>query len=128
MAHTYHASNGRFCPPDTAKTVIKDGERFKVVRQHRRLKPSKRAVTERSPRWIPLHDVIASLGIVERSQRTHITDPQSCKYCDAPATKGLIWADGRAYIPVCKDHLERAHKRVTAMGDKAVGTRPIPVS
>lgn len=38
MAKTHHAANGQFCAPDYAKVVIKNGERFKVVRQHRRVK------------------------------------------------------------------------------------------
>lgn len=36
---TYHTKSGKFCPKDQAATVSKDGERFKVVRQHRRMKP-----------------------------------------------------------------------------------------
>jgi len=68
MAKTYHSMNGRFCPPDAAKTVIKDGERFKVVRQHRRLKSKKEALERpaKSSRWIALPEVIAMLGVVER--------------------------------------------------------------
>jgi hypothetical protein len=28
----------------------------------------------------------------------------SCKFCSDPATKALIWADGRAFVPVCGFH------------------------
>ena len=31
-----------------------------------------------------------------------------CKYCDKPATLKIIWADGRAFIPVCDKHKEKA--------------------
>jgi len=127
MPKTYHSTNGRFCPPDAAKTVIKDGERFKVVRQHRRLKPKKEALERPSgsDRWIPLPEVIAAFGVVERSDRPRISRPQKCKYCDSPANKAMVWADGRAYVPVCGDeHLAKARKQV---GEHGVATQPIPV-
>jgi hypothetical protein len=34
--------------------------------------------------------------------------PHKCKYCDVPATLAIIWADGRAFIPVCDNHKEKA--------------------
>ena len=43
MAQTFHNKSGKFCPKDQAATVTKDGERFKVVRQHRRMKPETKA-------------------------------------------------------------------------------------
>lgn len=40
-----------------------------------------------------------------------------CKYCDAKATMGLIWADGRAIVPVCGDeHLAKARRDVGEQG------------
>ena len=35
---------------------------------------------------------------------------QKCKYCKEQATKEVIWADGRAYVPVCDKHEEKAIK------------------
>jgi len=105
--------------------VVKDGERFKVVRQHRRMKMKKPA-SEHAPsdRWLPMAEVLAALGLAERKQS--VSRPQKCKFCDEPATKALIWADGRAYVPVCgDDHLAKAREKV---GEKGVGVRPIPVS
>lgn len=48
-ATTYHGGKGKFCAKDSAKIVTKDGERYKVVRQHRRMKSGKvpREVAER---------------------------------------------------------------------------------
>ena len=40
-----------------------------------------------------------------------------CKYCKDDATKGVIWADGRARIPVCDDHLQRAKDKVADNND-----------
>jgi hypothetical protein len=55
-----------------------------------------------------------------------MSSPQKCKYCDSPATKALLWAEGRAYVPVCGDeHLAKARKSV---GEKGDGVRPIPVA
>lgn len=59
-----------------------------------------------------------------RSERPRISRPQKCKYCDGPATKALIWAEGRAYVPVCGDkHLAKARKKV---GENGVAVRSIP--
>lgn len=67
MATTYHGKNGKFCKADSAKTVVKGGERFKVVRQHRRVCPKPRPATERKDlpdaRWVPISEVLAALGV-----------------------------------------------------------------
>lgn len=40
MAHTtFHGKKGRFSSASSAHTVTKNGERYKVVRQHRKMKP-----------------------------------------------------------------------------------------
>lgn len=31
----------------------------------------------------------------------------TCKFCKEPATKGVIWAEGRAIVPCCDKHLEK---------------------
>ena len=66
---------------------------------------------------------------------------QKCKYCDAQATKRIIHAEGRAYIPTCDEHLKKgkqAAARVTPSGTpdpsnidrvddiKAIDTDPDP--
>jgi len=37
-----------------------------------------------------------------------LMEDKSCKFCKKPATKKTIWADGRAYIPTCDDHVDKA--------------------
>jgi hypothetical protein len=32
----------------------------------------------------------------------------TCKFCKEPATKGVLWAEGRAIVPCCDKHLEKA--------------------
>jgi hypothetical protein len=63
MAKTYHSHDGRFCPPHAAKTVVKDGEHYKVVRQHRRIKrvAEMTAALTGGERWRALSDVISAL-------------------------------------------------------------------
>ena len=66
---------------------------------------------------------------------------QKCKYCDAQATKRIIHAEGRAYIPTCDEHLKKGKQeaaRVTPSGTpdpsnidrvddiKAIDTDPDP--
>lgn len=43
---THHGTAGKFCSPGSAVTVTKDGERYKIVRQHRRMKPKTAATLE----------------------------------------------------------------------------------
>lgn len=38
---THHNEKGKFCSAGVAVTVTKNGERYKVVRQHRKMKPAK---------------------------------------------------------------------------------------
>jgi 8-oxo-dGTP pyrophosphatase MutT (NUDIX family) len=38
---------------------------------------------------------------------------QKCKYGDEPATKRVVWADGRAYVPVCDKHLATAKRKLS---------------
>jgi hypothetical protein len=53
------------------------------------------------------------------------TDPQYCEYCDQVATRSLIWADGRAFIPTCNQHEERGRKQIHAEGSSVVDVRQI---
>lgn len=46
MAQTFHGKNGKFCRSDSANTVVKDGERYKVVRQHRKIKQRPKSSAE----------------------------------------------------------------------------------
>jgi len=56
-----------------------------------------------------------------------IKQPQKCKYCDSDATKAYVWADGRAYIPVCDSHEKTAKRRIEKTNrDKVSAIRPIP--
>lgn len=69
---TYHAKTGKFCNADAAHTVVKGGERYKVVRQHRRVNIPKPvidpAVEQELPssKWIPLAEVLAKYGVQRR--------------------------------------------------------------
>jgi len=56
-----------------------------------------------------------------------IDKPQKCEYCKEPATKGYLWAEGRAYIPVCEDHREKVKKQIEVTNkDEISGIRDIP--
>lgn len=46
--------------------------------------------------------------------------PQKCKFCDSAATKSLIWADGRAYIPCCDEHEDKARSKIEDDNDDSV--------
>lgn len=47
------------------------------------------------------------------SENISKTKTQKCKYCDKQATKEVIWADYRAYIPVCDNCKDKAIKVIT---------------
>lgn len=38
--------------------------------------------------------------------------PRKCKYCDEPCTKGVLWCEGRARVPVCNAHVTTAIKAI----------------
>lgn len=44
---TYHSKNGRFSSAASAYSMSKEGDRYKVVRQHRRIGPSKKGKSKR---------------------------------------------------------------------------------
>ena len=44
-------------------------------------------------------------------------DQQKCKYCESAAIKSLIWADGRAYVPVCAGHEQVCRNMLKKKGD-----------
>lgn len=53
------------------------------------------------------------------------TKAQKCKYCDQPAAVSLIWADGRAYIPVCKAHERKARNQVASQSDSVCDVKNV---
>ena len=83
---SYHGKDGKFSSATSAHTVSKGGERFKVVRQHRRIGPSKKAKSARQtaedavrratiarqkaalvgaltgPGWVNLHEAMEKAG------------------------------------------------------------------
>ena len=46
--------------------------------------------------------------------------PQKCHFCDAKATKSMIWAEGRAYIPCCDKHEKEARSKIEDDNDDEV--------
>ncbi|MCK4816412.1 hypothetical protein KA005_11650, partial [bacterium] len=53
--------------------------------------------------------------------------PHKCKYCDKPATLAIIWAEGRAFIPVCDNHKEKAiHQIEKINNDEVEEILPLP--
>lgn len=51
----------------------------------------------------------------------------SCKFCQAKAAHSVIWADGRAKILACRNHLQKAKDSVAAQNDKVVSVRSASV-
>jgi peptidoglycan hydrolase-like protein with peptidoglycan-binding domain len=50
---------------------------------------------------------------------------QKCKYCEEPASKRVIWAEGRAYIPVCAGHESKAREQIKKNNDEVTEVRAI---
>lgn len=53
------------------------------------------------------------------------TKAQKCKYCDEPAERSLIWADGRAYIPCCKAHETQARNQIRSQNDSVCDVKRV---
>lgn len=67
--------------------------------------------------WLVLVDSIRGDSSMEKKLRKKTgrrsTKPQKCEYCDSAATKSLIWANGKGYVPVCEKHIARGKKEVS---------------
>ena len=50
----------------------------------------------------------ATYGVSLILEKGSLDTVQNCRYGDHVATKAVIWCEGRAYLPVCDDHVERA--------------------
>jgi len=48
----------------------------------------------------------------------------TCKYCDASATKDVVWDDGRASVPCCDTHVARAIAYLKQKGSGYDSIRP----
>lgn len=44
----------------------------------------------------------------ESKEEKKLPKTQKCKYCTNEATKAVMWAEMRAYVPVCADHVTKA--------------------
>lgn len=70
MRVTYHSSLGKFCAPDSAKLVVKGGQKFKVVRQHRRIGERDERTRRRAAllasmpkrKWVSISEVVGKTG------------------------------------------------------------------
>lgn len=51
--------------------------------------------------------------------------PGKCKFCDDPATKGLVWADGRSVIKVCGSHEAMARRIIKQQDDEVTEVRAV---
>ncbi|TET67577.1 MAG: hypothetical protein E3J56_12710 [Candidatus Aminicenantes bacterium] len=69
--------------------------------------------------WVPTDYTFSDKGTFER--------PHKCKYCDIFGIWAVIWAEGRAFIPVCEEHKEKAiHKIEVENKDKVEKIIPLP--
>jgi hypothetical protein len=66
-------------------------------------------------------------GLKEKLSEVKRKYPSACKYCSKPPAKGVLWADGRAIIYVCDDHLEKARHQVEVTNhDSVAAIRRVP--
>ncbi len=56
----------------------------------------------------------------EESKLRPTERPQKCSFCTEGATKSLLWAEGRAYIPVCDKHEQKARGIIVDKNDDEV--------
>lgn len=47
-------------------------------------------------------------------------EPQRCHFCPKRASHSLLWAEGMAYVPVCKAHEGAARTRLREKGESVV--------
>jgi hypothetical protein len=47
--------------------------------------------------------------------------PQKCAFCDNPAVKSFLYANGREHVPACANHFQEAKDQIRDEGDSVVG-------
>ena len=70
--HTYHDKHGKFTSKKAAATVTKDGERFKVVRQYRRIKGGRGEKVTKHQRKMKSHEKVVEAIELARARVAHI--------------------------------------------------------
>lgn len=51
---------------------------------------------------------VADLGVILEGKGTRPSAPGVCKFCDQPATKSFLWAEGMAQVKACDAHHAKA--------------------
>ena len=75
-------------------------------------------------------DALYGLKEPERASKTEACqyDPQKCMYCDAGASRALVYAGGRGYIPCCRAHVNKGSMRIwRTLKEKIHARRRIPL-
>lgn len=126
---SHHDKKGRFTSPDRAHTVSKEGERYKVVRQLRRMKPKKRPARERAteaimrerrqlqrfaligalsgPGWVNLHE---AFGDLEEAKEKPLSDREKKELPKANSFLMDWEADGGTIPPKLDRYMNAGHK------------------
>lgn len=60
-------------------------------------------------------DRLASILDLSVEESIRAKNPK-CKFCDSPATKALLWAEGRAYVPCCDQHEKTGRDKLAENG------------
>lgn len=63
---------------------------------------------------------------IKARRKRGLPKTQKCNWCADQATKRVIWAEGRAYIPSCEGCLDRTKRHIERQGDDVVAIRSIP--
>jgi hypothetical protein len=143
-------------PPDFSERIyalVHDVDQGAVMDLYR-VQPGDRPQRLADGEWVPwTSSVLAGAGQLmvelDESQYREVTRQimaagfpknQTCKYCAEPATKRIMHAEGRAYVPVCDEHVAKGTAAVggenevvsvdsiTAGADALVADAPLTVS
>jgi hypothetical protein len=68
------------------------------------------------PRVERLEDVMPRVS--EAMQKAQA--PQKCAFCDNPAVKSFLYANGRKHVPACANHFQEARDKIQEEGDSVV--------
>ena len=65
---------------------------------------------------------------LEERRKGSLERPHTCKTkgCNRPAVKAVIWADGRAFVPTCAEHLEGWKAWAKKQPDGLTAVKPLP--
>lgn len=118
----------RYCKERATKAYVwADGRAFFPVCEKHRGKAKHDIESEMEDRVSGVRSLSQESRSAPGQSGRGINGVNRCKYCKMDASKAYVWADGRAYVPVCPKHEKRARHQIEVVNkDSVLEIRDLP--